>query len=111
MTKEIWQLLYNCSAHGQVPFAQHTGESSVQPSSLQLQGPVRGGVVIGNKDADVLVEDKGIATALSGAGGSKTQVIVMFTASVLLSDAVQLGGQISASVREVLLVGGCGVPI
>jgi hypothetical protein len=58
--------LYNCSAHGQVPLAQHTGESSVQPSSLQLQGPVRGGVAIGNKDVEVLVEDKGMATASSG---------------------------------------------
>jgi hypothetical protein len=46
--------------------AQHTGESSVQPSSLQLQGPVRGGVAIGNKDVEVLVEDKGMATASSG---------------------------------------------
>jgi hypothetical protein len=83
----------------------------VQPSSLQLQGPVSGGVGIGNKDADVLAEDKGMATASSGAGGSKTQVMVMLIASVLLSDVVQPGGQIRASVREVLLVGGCGIPI
>jgi hypothetical protein len=64
----------------------------VRPSSLRLQGPVRGGVSIGNKDADVLVEDKGMATASSGAGGSKTQVMVMLTASVLLPDVAPLGG-------------------
>lgn len=81
--------------------SQHAGESLVQPSSLQLQVPVGGGVG----------EDKGIATASFGAGGSKSQVIVMLTASVLLSDVVQLRGEISASVREVVLVGGCGVPM
>jgi hypothetical protein len=67
----------------------------VHPSSLQLQGSVRGGV--GTEKEEVLevvgdAEDNGIATASSGAGSSKTQLMVMFAVSlasrVLSSDPV-----------------------
>ena len=85
----------------------------MHPSSLQLQGPVTGGVGTENEDVLELVggaEDNGIATASSGAGSSKTQLIVMPVASAVLSDKVQLESPVRFVRLEAAIAGG-GFPI
>jgi hypothetical protein len=83
---------------------------------LQLQGPVRGGVGTENEEVLEVVgdaEDNGIATASSGAGSSKTQIMVMFAASLasrVLSDKVQLESPVTSVKLEAATIGG-GIPI